>query len=89
MQHIKYKDSHWGPNPQGGDLGDPIRIIYKKSIVNMGTCDNTHTMKRNTVQLYLDLLELILKGKLVDLPKFGIPSQQFKDLMNIFTPYMF
>ena len=55
----------------------------------MGTCDNTHTMKRNTVQLYLDLLELILKGKLVDLPKFGIPSQQFKDLMNIFTPYIF
>ena len=49
----KTNDSHWGPNPQGGDLGDPIRILYKISIVNMGTCDNTHTMKRNTVQLYL------------------------------------
>ena len=85
-----FSGSYWGPNPQGGDLGDPLNNIQliKVSIVNMGTSDNTNT-KRSTVQLYLIELVLRLMDKIFYLPRFGIPSIKFKDLIIMFPPCMF
>jgi len=54
----------------------------------MGTSDNTNT-KRSTVQLYLIELVLRLMDKIFYLPRFGIPSIKFKDLIIMFPPCMF